>query len=126
MRLGRGRGPPPLVGDDPQIDEQPARTLANENKPKANPSQNAPSGFPCEANETFGRHFRRYAAAAGRQSILDAAETETDARELLQFAEARFHSLIHSFENSFFDCCRNIGRPFQETAQSTARKGRRV
>jgi hypothetical protein len=121
-----GRGPPPLGGDDPQIEEQPARTLANENKPKARLSQDALTGLPCEGNEAFALHFRRYVADAGRQSILAAAATETDPRELLQFAYSRFHNLIHNFENSFFDCWRNIGRPFQEAAQSTARKGRRV
>jgi hypothetical protein len=124
MRLGSGRGPPPLVGDDPQIDEQPARTLANENKPKANLSQDAPTGFPCEANDAFARHFRRYVADAGPRSLLDAAETETNPSELLQFAEARFHSLIHGFEDSFFDCWRVIGRPFQEAAKNSIEAGR--
>jgi hypothetical protein len=82
--------------------------------------------YDAEANETFASHFARYAADAGRQSILDAAETETNPRELLRFAEARFHTLIHSFEDSFFDCWRTIGRPFQEAAKNGIRPGRRA
>jgi len=58
-----------------------------------------------DANEIFRWHFAQYAAAAGRQSLLAGAETESSPRELLQFAEARFRSLIHGFEASFFDCC---------------------
>lgn len=120
-----GRGPPPLHGDDPQKFERAGRRLTNENKPKTGLSQDEPTGLPCEAIETFGRHFRRY-AAAGHQSLLDAAETETDPRELVGFAEARFHSLVHGFEASFFDCWRAIGRPFQQAAKAGVRPRRRA
>jgi hypothetical protein len=120
-----GRGPPPLGGDYPQIKEQPARTLANENKPKAHLSQDGPTGFPCEATDAFVWHLRRYVADVGPQSLLDAAETETNPSELLQFAESRFHTLTHGFKVSFFDCWRVIGRPFQEAAKNGIQKGRR-
>ena len=69
-----------------------------------------------EADAAFAWHFRRYVADAGRQSLRDAAETETNPRVLLQFAEVRFHSLIHGFRNSFFDSWDKIGGPFREAA----------
>lgn len=78
-----------------------------------------------EANEAFAWHFARYAEAAGRQSVADGAETETDRRELLLFAEARFHSLIYGFEDSFFDCWAAIGGPFQQAARNSIEAGRR-
>ena len=88
-------------------------------------SKNKPEARSSQANETFSRHFRKYAVDAGRQSLLDAAETETDPHELVQFAEARFHSLIHDFEASFFDCWRVIRRPFQEAAKNSIHTGPR-
>ena len=69
-----------------------------------------------EANAAFAWHFRQYIADAGRQSLRDAAETETNPSELLRFAEARFHSLIYRFRDSFFDCWDRIGLPFREAA----------
>jgi hypothetical protein len=77
-----------------------------------------------EANAVFAWHFARYVADVGRQSILDAAETETNPRELLRFAEARFHTLIHGFEDSFFNCWGRIGGPFREAAKNSIQTGR--
>jgi hypothetical protein len=124
MRSRGGRGPPPL-GDDPRI-KQPSRKLTPENMPKSRLLQAAPSALPCEANETFAWHFRRFAADAGRQSLLDAAETAMDPGELVQFAEARFNGLIYGFEASFFDSWDAVGAPFREAAKSSIHAGRRL
>jgi hypothetical protein len=78
-----------------------------------------------EASEAFAWHFARYIADIGHQSLIAAAETETDPRELLRFAEARFHTLIHGFEASFFDSWRAIGPTFQEVAKNSIQTGRR-
>jgi hypothetical protein len=72
--------------------------------------------YDAETTEAFTWHLARYVADAARQSLLDGAETETNPGEFLRFAEARFHTLIHSFEDSFFDCWDGIGRPFREAA----------
>ena len=69
--------------------------------------------FQSDANRAFAAHFARYVVDASRQSLHDAAETETTPRELLRFAEAKFHGLIHSFEASFFDSWDRIGGPFR-------------
>jgi hypothetical protein len=58
-----------------------------------------------DSNAIFRWHFQRYAAAAGRQSLLIAAETETSPQELVRFAQYRFHDLLNRFTASFFDCC---------------------
>jgi hypothetical protein len=73
-------------------------------------------------NAIFRWHFSRYAAAAGRQSFLAASETETNPGELLQFAEARFRSLIRGFEASFLDCCYVIPG-FLPAARRAMRRG---
>jgi hypothetical protein len=126
VRPQNGRGPPSIgARNDPQI-EQPAKTLADKNKPKAQLSQGAATGLPCEPNEVFVWHFTRYVADAGRQSLLDAAETEPNPRELLRFAEARFHSLIYGFEASFFDSWEAIGVPFRDAARNSIQTGRRA
>ena len=70
-----------------------------------------------EANEAFAWHFARYAEAAGRQSVADAAETETNPRVLLRFAEARFHTLIHGFEDSFFELLARHRPPFPGSSE---------
>ena len=59
--------------------------------------------FDPDFNEIFRWHFRQYAAAAGRQSLLVAAETETSPQELIRFAQYRFHDLLNRFTASFFD-----------------------
>ena len=124
MRLGSGRGPP-SPENDPPIDEQQTKTLADKFSLTPLQSQGAPTDLPCEANEAFAWHFEGYVADAGRQSIIDAAETETNSGELLRFAESRFHTLIYGFNDFFFDCWRAIGRPFQEAAKDSIQTGRR-
>jgi hypothetical protein len=60
-----------------------------------------PSGS--DAAGAFAWHFARYVCEAGRQSLVAAAQTETDPLELLRFAEDRFRDLMHGFAESFFD-----------------------
>jgi hypothetical protein len=126
MAYRGGRGPPPLsAGSDPRI-KLPARKLSTENKPNSRLSQDAPSALPREASEVFAWHFARYVAGAALQSITDAAETETNPRELLRFADARFHAVIYGFEASFFDSWDAIGAPFREAAKNSIQTGRRA
>jgi hypothetical protein len=73
----------------------------------------------CEANDAFAAHFARYVGAAARSSLIAAAQTETDRLELLLFAEALFHDLIHRFEDSFVDCWMAIGPSFQHAARGS-------
>jgi hypothetical protein len=81
---------------------------------------------PGEANEVFAWHLGQYVGDASRFSLIAAAQTETNSRELLRFAEARFHSLIHQFEASFRDSWDAIGDDFREAARnSIPLKGRR-
>jgi hypothetical protein len=56
-----------------------------------------------DANKAFASHFHRYAAAARRQSLLDAAATEDDPQERIRFAKYRFSDLLNRFSASFFD-----------------------
>jgi hypothetical protein len=76
-----------------------------------------------DAAAVFGWHFRRYLAQAAPQSLLAAAEAESNPRELLRFAEVRFRGLIHGFEVSFFDSWDRIGEPFRQAAIRSARCG---
>lgn len=56
-----------------------------------------------DANEIFRWHFARYAAAAGRLTLLDAAAAEDDPQALIRFAQYRFHDLLNRFTASFLD-----------------------
>lgn len=66
----------------------------------------------------FAAHFRRFTATAAPQSLLAASETETTPRELMRFAEARFHGLVNTFAASFFDSWNAIGPPFRAAARN--------